>query len=193
MKLFLIRHGQSLANAQKLTQGFLNTNLSLKGIEQSKTLAKVIKNKNIDAIYSSDLLRALKTAEEIIKFYPNLKIIESDKLREQNKGVYEGQPKEKVRAIFDSYENGWYNFNPEKGESFTNVWKRTLQAYNEIYSAHKNQSVILVGHGGPISCIITFLKGKNIEEVQSNTLKNGEILAIDIKENQKPEFEVLNY
>ena len=75
MKLFLVRHGQSLANKERKHQGredeWRNTSLSNIGKTQAKKVADRLKDENFNLIYSSPLKRAKQTAEIINKFHIN--------------------------------------------------------------------------------------------------------------------------
>ena len=72
-KIILVRHGESIANAEGVSQGnkdeWIDTHLSKKGKEQADKVAQRLKNEKIDIIYSSDLKRAKETAEAINKFH----------------------------------------------------------------------------------------------------------------------------
>ncbi|MEM4230546.1 MAG: histidine phosphatase family protein [Candidatus Pacearchaeota archaeon] len=84
MRLILIRHAESEANAQEIHQGQkVDTSLSKKGIKQAKQVAQRLKDEKIDLIYSSDLKRAKETAVQINKFH-KLKIIYDKRLRERD-------------------------------------------------------------------------------------------------------------
>jgi len=84
-KIILVRHGESIANAKKMSQGkqdeWIDTHLSEKGVEEAKKVALRLKKEKIDIIYSSDLKRAVETAEEINKFH-NVQIKFDDRLRD---------------------------------------------------------------------------------------------------------------
>ncbi|MAG39352.1 hypothetical protein CMI41_00070 [Candidatus Pacearchaeota archaeon] len=83
MKIYLVRHGESKANAKGIHQGQkIDTSLSKKGLEQAKKIAERLKDKTFEIIYSSDLKRAYETAKEISKFH-NLKIVKDKRLREK--------------------------------------------------------------------------------------------------------------
>lgn len=83
MKIYLVRHGESIANAKGIHQGQkIDTSLSKKGLEQAKKIAERLKDENFETIYSSDLKRAYETAKEIAKFH-KLKIIKDKRLREK--------------------------------------------------------------------------------------------------------------
>ena len=85
MKLIIVRHGESEANAKGISQGnrdeWLDTSLTEKGNKQAKAVAKRLKDEDIGVIISSDLKRAKQTAEEINKFH-NVEIILDSRLRD---------------------------------------------------------------------------------------------------------------
>lgn len=83
MKLFIVRHGESKANAKGIHQGQkIDTSLSKKGLEQAKKIAERLKDENFEIIYSSDLKRAYETAKEISKFHKS-RIVKDRRLREK--------------------------------------------------------------------------------------------------------------
>ena len=88
-RLYIIRHGQSDGNAEGRFGGHGPTPLSKLGLEQAERTAKLLAKEEISAIYSSDLLRAVQTAEPLAKLL-NLKINKSKAFRERNVGVLEG-------------------------------------------------------------------------------------------------------
>ena len=65
MQLFIVRHGETMENANNCLVGRLNTSLTEKGIDQAKQVSEYFKDKNIDLIVSSPLDRCKKTAEII--------------------------------------------------------------------------------------------------------------------------------
>ena len=71
MDLFLLRHGETDENTQGIIQGWMNTDLNEHGREQAQQAAEIF-SEEIDAIYSSDLKRAVQTAGEFRKKYPTL-------------------------------------------------------------------------------------------------------------------------
>ncbi len=85
MKLIIIRHGESEANAKGISQGnldeWIDTPLTEKGKKQAKAVAKRLEDEDIEIIISSDLKRAKQTAEEINKFH-NVEIRLDSRLRD---------------------------------------------------------------------------------------------------------------
>src|SRR6187397_1651270 len=88
-RLYLIRHGQSAGNAEGRFGGHGPTPLSDLGREQAEKTAIVLEKEGVHAIYSSDLPRAVQTAEPLARRL-NIPINTSPAFRERNIGVLEG-------------------------------------------------------------------------------------------------------
>ncbi len=90
-RLYLVRHGQSAGNAEGRFGGHSPTPLSELGLEQAEITAKTLAKEKIHVIYSSDLYRAVQTAEPLAKVL-DLPIITTSAFRERKVGVLEGRP-----------------------------------------------------------------------------------------------------
>jgi broad specificity phosphatase PhoE len=152
-KLFLIRHGESEANANGIHQGQrIDSPLSTKGISQAKKIAKFLKKEKVDIIYSSDLKRAKETAEEINKVH-NVKLVLDKRLREFDLGDF--TQIENKWDVFQKYKkeeaskNGLeaYKISPPNGESEWAHFLRVEEFLNEILK-NKEENVVIVAHGG---------------------------------------------
>src|SRR5690554_4521335 len=89
MKIYLTRHGQTEWNVIGKLQGWGNSNLTEKGIENAKRLSQRLKEVNFDYVYSSPQQRALDTAK-LIRGDRNIEINVLDDLREIGFGSWEG-------------------------------------------------------------------------------------------------------
>jgi len=69
MKFILVRHGETVANIEKVYSGWSNYELTEKGRLQIKILAEELRTYKVDAIYASSLGRTMETAKEIGKIY----------------------------------------------------------------------------------------------------------------------------
>src|SRR3990167_3127377 len=87
--IYLVRHSESQANANKIVQGHADSPLTEKGEAQSMKIAEELKDVKFSAIFSSDLRRSIRTAE-IIRLQRNLEIKTSPMLRERSYGIFEG-------------------------------------------------------------------------------------------------------
>lgn len=153
MKLFIIRHGESEANAKGIHQGQrIDTSLSKLGRSQAKKLAKRLKNEKIEVIYTSDLKRAKETAEEINKFH-QVKLISDRRLREFDMGDF--TEIENKWEIFQKYKEEEskkksierYKVSPPNGESEWQHFLRVEEFLGDLLKTNY-KSIVVVAHGG---------------------------------------------
>ncbi|MCX6742843.1 MAG: histidine phosphatase family protein [Candidatus Parcubacteria bacterium] len=160
--LYLVRHGETEWNKNGIIQGQLDSPLTNEGLSQVKQTAQELKDIHFDAIFSSDLHRAQKSAE-IIKLERQLAIQTSKALRERTFGHYEGTSGEKYREKFQQLIEKVKQLSDEDHKAFKfdkdiesdeEVIGRFITQLREIAVAYPNKTVIVVTHGG---CIRTFL------------------------------------
>jgi len=150
MKIFTVRHGQTSWNIERRLQGHSDIPLDDTGIEQAQKIAKRLADEKIDIIYTSDLLRASKTAEAINAFH-NAQIVATPKFRESSFGIYEGRHIEEI-----AHEIDWSH--PDGGESTVEKFHRIHSFLDEI-TAKSHENVVIVGHyGSVLAAICYFLK-----------------------------------
>jgi broad specificity phosphatase PhoE len=126
MRLILIRHGETNWTSRGKFQGITDIGLNEKGRRQCRLLALSLRGQRIDAVYSSDLKRAVETAREIASYH-GLPVWTDFDLREMNYGVLEGLTSVELKEKYPDILSEWLN-NPEKvripgGESIRQVQK----------------------------------------------------------------------
>ena len=152
MRLITVRHGESTSNLSWVTAGWMDVELTREGLKQAEKVAERLKDEKIDAIYSSDLKRASKTAEEIAKYH-DCEFILDKRLREQKKGKYEGESGGKMWDDMRDSGEDILEWTPEGGESMGSVKERVMNFLNEIEKKHKDKTVLVVSHGGALAVI----------------------------------------
>lgn len=161
-KLYLVRHGQSAGNAEGRFGGHSPTPLSDLGRYQAELAAKALAKENIDAIYSSDLYRAVQTAEPLAKLL-DLPIVKTDAFRERNVGVLEGltfdESKEEYPKDYYALVNRKVHHVITKGESYRHLLRRATGALNEILHIHRGEKVVIYSHTGAICFLTLYLLG----------------------------------
>ena len=178
----MVRHGESFGNLQGLSQGHADYELTEKGIEQAKKIALRLKDEKIDFAYSSNLKRCSDTAEEIMKFHPYAKLILTNELREQAKGIWEGKnQKERDEAIRKASVE-YHEFIFEGGEKYDEMFKRVISFFEKIKKKHKNEYVLIVSHGSPIASLTSYLLGKELRDAEQFVPKNTGISIFEINE-----------
>ena len=159
-----MRHGESVGNDAGVTMGWTDCELSDKGFEQANKVAERLKDEKIDVIYSSDLKRASRTAEEIAKFH-DCELILDKRLREQKKGKYEGDPAKKLWDDFRASDEDILDWVPEGGESMGVVKNRVMNFLSEIKEENRGETVLVVSHGGALAVLSrTFCDEMKIDE-----------------------------
>jgi broad specificity phosphatase PhoE len=156
-KLYLIRHGQSAGNAEGRFGGHSATPLSKLGFEQAELTAKALAGEGIDAIYSSDLLRAVQTAEPLAKIL-GLEIITKSAFRERNVGVLEGltfdESKQEYPADYYALVNRSVHHVITKGESYRDLLDRITGELRDIVSNRRGERIAIFTHTGAL-CFMT--------------------------------------
>jgi broad specificity phosphatase PhoE len=155
--LLLVRHGESVWNAEGRVQGHQDSRLSERGREQSRLAAEHLSRLSIGAIYSSDLGRAQETADMIAAPH-GLTVATASALRERNYGVLEGQTVEDAARTQGIWFLPWQadrlNSSPPGGERQPEMCQRVVEALRAIARAYPGQTVVVVTHGGPIKSAI---------------------------------------
>ncbi|HKD36255.1 MAG TPA: histidine phosphatase family protein, partial [Pirellulales bacterium] len=153
MLLYLVRHGQSLFNAERRIQGQVDVRLSPFGIRQSAALAAAFRSLPIEAIYSSPLARAIETAEPIADAL-RLAIHTDDRLKEINAGVFQGVLWSEIEQHSADLAVRWKQQDPDfvipGGESRRQLAERGRAAFDAIKAAGNRQAIV-VAHGGVLA------------------------------------------
>ena len=161
-KLYLIRHGQSAGNAEGRFGGHSPTPLSALGFEQAKITAEALAREKINAVYSSDLLRAVQTALPLAELL-NLPIVQSPAFRERHVGVLEGMTFDESKQAFpqDYYAlvNRSVHHVITDGESYRQLLRRATNALSEILHVHRGEKVAVFSHTGAICFLTLYLLG----------------------------------
>lgn len=166
MKVYIARHGETEWNKTKRVMGWLNSELTEKGKQHAINLVRLLKEKNITAIYSSDMQRAVDTAKPLATEL-GLDIIPDSCLRECSYGILEGEIKEKsYPEIWNEREKDEYKYVLPGGESLELVYKnRVISFLERIIPKHAEDNILIVGHKGTNRLLIAYLLDKDPEEI----------------------------
>ena len=161
-KLYLVRHGQSAGNAEGRFGGHSPTPLSELGVQQAELTAQALAKENINAIYTSDLYRAVQTAQPLAKLL-DLPIIKTAAFRERNVGVLEGLTFDESKEEFPKDYYALVNRNVHhvitEGESYRHLLRRATGALREILNIHRGEKVTIFSHTGAICFLTLYLLG----------------------------------
>ena len=160
MKLFLIRHGQTDWNILGKYQGQTDIPLSAEGVRQAERLAQHFPADALDVIYTSDLQRAVMTAERLAKKFSTP--VKAEKaLRELDFGAWEGLTYQEIAQRWPQEVEHLFGA-PEKlqipkGETFLTLQQRAMAKINEIREENDGKNVAVVAHGAIAKAILTAL------------------------------------
>jgi len=161
-RLLLVRHGQSAGNAEGRFGGHTPTPLSELGKKQAEITAKSLAKERINCIYSSDLHRAVQTAEPLAKIL-DLPIIKTSAFRERKVGVLEGktfdESKEQHPEDYYALVNRNIHHVITEGESYRQLLKRATKALHEVLRTHQGENITIFSHTGAICFLTLYLLG----------------------------------
>jgi broad specificity phosphatase PhoE len=151
MKVIAIRHGETEWNALGREQGQLDSPLTARGIQQAEAIAGRLKRVSFAALYSSDLGRALQTAEFIARA-TGARIEVDVALRERHTGIFQGLTKQQMAAQYPSeysaYRSDPYAYQIPGGESGQQRTERSVLAMNALAERHADATIVVITHGG---------------------------------------------
>jgi broad specificity phosphatase PhoE len=193
-RLLLVRHPETDWNAETRWQGHADPPLNARGREQAAAAASELLERDVAAIYTSDLARARELAAvlgEALGLRPHV----SRTLRERSMGAWEGlTPAEALAAwpgLYPRVEADPFHEDPPGGESFARLLRRTRPALAAIARRHPGRTSLVVTHGGILKAILCPLLGVAFRDRDSLGVGNGVQVLVEVAESRwrvlKPE------
>jgi len=193
-----IRHGETAWNVDTRIQGHLDIPLNDTGRWQARQVAIALADERIDAIYSSDLLRAYQTAQAVATRNSagdggsggdgraagvadgDERLITTDiGLRERSFGIFEGLTHRQIQQRWPEQDERWRrrdpDFGAEGGETLRDFYARCVTTATRLAAAHPGQTIALVAHGGVMDCLYRAASGVGLEAPRSWQLGNASI------------------
>lgn len=182
MTCYLVRHGK---DDDTVRGGWSQTPLTEEGIRQAESLASFVQKSdlNIKHIYSSDLPRAMQTAEAVANRL-KLPVVPTQEFREVNNGILAGMKNDLAAETFPGlYWNtlDWEERYPG-GESPREFYERVCEAWNRFQCSalERNENVLLVTHGGVIQVILSIVNGEEYSNRRAlRRVENAELIALE--------------
>lgn len=188
MRLYLARHGQSLANQENRFQGHKDYPLSNKGKCQAAELSARLHYLDLDMIISSDLERARHTAIYIAAKQGKIVRV-TPKIREYGWGIIEGLTREEIKEVYPTLskritENFYSTIIP--GQENRACFKFRLKSViKDIRALSKNQdisSVLLVSHARFLNALICLLLNRELNDFMPFSMKSAALTIINFEE-----------
>mgnify|MGYP005918625611 FL=1 len=169
-KFLIIRHGQSTANLEERYAGWYDAPLTELGRKQAAiTTDYILKNYHVDAVYSSDLIRAVETVKEIAA-RANVPLVKEKALREIDGGEWERKQVEEIAREYPEQAYLWKTdigkARPTGGESFAELQVRIDSALRKIAAENDGKTVVVASHGGAIRTMQCLFENVPIEDMR---------------------------
>lgn len=194
MKLLLVRHGETDHNVAGILQGHGRMPLNATGRRQAQHVAERLRKEKIDVAYVSDLPRTRETADIILVFHPETKVVYTKELRERHYGIFEGKTGIEMKTNWEQSGVPFEKYKPNGGESPLEVQRRIVRFYEKIVQKHHRGTVLWVSHGGVIRAILSALEKQpwTIETHEKYHPPNCALTVLEIDEQQQHRITVLN-
>lgn len=193
MKIYVLRHGETLWNSEGRLQGSADTQLNAFGRELAEKTAEALKEIPFAAVYSSPLKRALETAE-IIKRDRNIPVICDKRLQEISFGVYEGlycseanyniPEKDFVKKFFEHPET----YQPPKGgETIQELCERTTDFLRELTENvdYQDKTILAASHGAAIKGLLSSLNSDGLAGFwRGGVHKNCAVTLLEVQDKK---------
>jgi len=207
--LYLIRHGETEGSEVRRYKGSIDVPLSERGIGQIRRLSDFMAGTSeLQAVYCSPLIRALKSAE-IIAEPRGLKPIVIPDFRERSFGIWEGMSFDEIKARYPEEFEAWagdpLRYSPLQGESTLEVKERVIRELNRILNHHSNSaapsnssndpdgiSIAIVAHGGVNRVILCQIMGIPLENIFRIEQDYGCLNIIEFHDDY-PVAKLINY
>ncbi len=193
--LYVVRHCQSVGNLSGRFQGRYDAAVSETGEKQLDLLALRFRNVHLDAVYSSPLTRAYRTAEAINKFH-GLPIQKDDGLMEIDVGEMENLPLPEIGEKFPQTAHDWDQA-PDLccfpgGETMAQVYARAEKTFRKIVEENLGKTVAVATHGGLIKNLYALVQFGSIEGLRQSAVFGNTSVSILEAEEGKFRFKSVN-
>ncbi|TAK72554.1 MAG: histidine phosphatase family protein [Betaproteobacteria bacterium] len=174
-QLLAIRHGETEWNCQGRFQGHLNSELNLAGLAQANALGTRFTAERFDLLLSSDLGRALQTAEAIARHTGHSILVEPG-LRERNMGIFQGLTPAGAQARYPDEYTRFARRDPDyaipDGESMRQFFERCVACFAELATRHAGLTLTAVTHGGVLAMLYRHARAMPLEAQRDFPLHN---------------------
>ncbi len=190
--LVLIRHGQSLWNAENRFTGWTDIDLSKKGENEAEEAGKKLENITFDVVHTSALMRAQRTAEIIIqhnKISKDIPTYKDERLNERHYGSLQGLNKTETAEKYGAEQvHIWrrsFDISPPDGESLKTTAERTLPYFKDDIVKHldEGKNILISAHGNSLRAIVMYIENISKEDIVKLEIQTGVPRTYEYKNN----------
>lgn len=186
-RIILLRHGENRANITKeFSYKKIDYPLTEKGVIQSQQTATALVGRDIQAIYTSPLIRAQQTAA-IVGEALGLTPIVDEAFREFNVGMLEDVPPsdetwDQYRRVIHAWVEGRGEVSFPGGENHNQLWDRYQKGLRKVIQSYPDQTVLIAGHGGIFtSTLPTLCPEVHILDLFKHENHNASLTEVDVE------------
>lgn len=181
-EIIVLRHGETEWNVERRFQGHGDSPLTERGELQAQAVAESLRGLTVHAIYSSDLPRALRTAEAVAHAVwsadeTSRPVLLDPRLRERHHGAFEGLTVAEIEARYpgeiERYRAGDPDYAIPGGESLTDRHARVVELFEEIAARHQGERVVVVTHGGVLDSLFRHVAGVRVGPPRTFEIPNA--------------------
>ena len=190
-RLILVRHGQSVWNASNRFTGWTDVGLSEQGVEEAEDAGRQLAGIRIDVVHTSDLVRAQRTAEIIMRHNETQEDVPTKydwRLNERHYGALQGLNKAETAEQHGAEQvHIWrrsFDVAPPEGESLEMTAERTIPYFSEeiLPDLVDGKNVLVSAHGNSLRSIVMHIDGISPEDIVSLEIPTGEPIHYSYEE-----------
>jgi broad specificity phosphatase PhoE len=193
--LIITRHVVTDFNQRGIVQGGRSeTTAGSDGLQQAEELKDALLHYNIDAVYSSDMMRCRQTIAPYVAA-SNVRVIYDRDLRERDYGVFDGVAAEVYTKWKDeNHVRETFNYSPPEGESFNgHIMPRVSRALNRILRNEQGRAVLVCGHkASNIALLLNIFGQKPENDYKNYKLSNASITIVKVDGDGMAELVAMN-
>ena len=188
-QMVVVRHGETVWNLSGRQQGQQDSELSELGVRQAQATADALAGEQVEAVYSSDLGRAMQTARMIGQRL-RMEVVSDIRLRERHLGIMQGKTFEQIEQTLPEVSARSRVGDPDpdyeipQGESIRQRFERGVAGAEDLARRHAGGRILLVTHGGILDSFFRKALGLALTAPRRFSIFNASINVFTIADGQ---------
>jgi probable phosphoglycerate mutase len=182
-ELIVLRHGETAWNAEGRIQGHLDSPLNEEGLAQALLVGDRLARESFAQLYSSDLGRALQTAQPIAD-HSGRPVFADTRLRERNLGLFQGHTGAQCERRWPKHYARFRSRDPDHvvpgGESARQLYERVSDMFTALAREHAGKRLVVVTHGGVLDALYRFVRGLPLEQPRDFPIYNASFNVVQL-------------
>ena len=196
-RIYLWRHPEARGQNEGTFWGHSDPDLSREGKKQAHAVVLYMNQIQLHAVFSSDLIRTRKLAEQIARGQKRRVVVEAMKeLRELNLGAWEGLTYDHIVRQYpnelEQHQKDLPGFKVKNGESLNEMAERVIPAFETIIQTYPNRRICVVGHGGVNRVLLSRILGAPLDYIFRIAQDHVCLNIIDVYPDGTPVIKAVN-